>query len=125
MSRCHKTIYIGKIIREKVDERGIGYAEFARRINCSRTSLYSIFNSKSIDIDRLLVIQEVLEFDFIHEIYLNNTKEEQRALIQIPFKNGKADTSDLSQEIIAFLKQTILEQSPEETIPKETLDTRI
>ena len=125
MSRYHKTIYIGKIIREKVDERGIGYAEFARRINCSRTSLYSIFNSKSIDIERLLVIQEVLEFDFIHEIYLNNTKEEQRALIQIPFKNGKADTSDLSQEIIAFLKQTILEQSPEKTNPKETLDTRI
>lgn len=72
-----------------------------------------------------MVIQEVLEFDFIHEIYLNNTKEEQRALIQIPFKNGKADTSDLSQEIIAFLKQTILEQSPEKTNPKETLDTRI
>ncbi|ANU56384.1 hypothetical protein ADH74_19255 [Bacteroides caecimuris] len=35
-----KDIYIGKLIQQKVDERGISYAEFARQIHCARTSLY-------------------------------------------------------------------------------------
>lgn len=66
--------YIDEIIKAKVDEQGIGYAEFARRINCARTSLYNLFNSKSIDVERLLIISEVLNFNFIEEVYLKESR---------------------------------------------------
>jgi transcriptional regulator with XRE-family HTH domain len=65
-----KEIFIGKLIQEKVHESGLSYAEFARRICCTRSNIYRIFECKSIDIERLLLISDVLHYDFIHEIYL-------------------------------------------------------
>lgn len=107
MSRF-KDVYIGKIIRAKVDEKGIGYAEFARRINCARTSLYHIFNSKSIDVERLLLISEVLDFDFIGEVYLGReTPTYSSTFLQIPFRNGSVDLSHLPKELFELLKKEV------------------
>lgn len=64
-----RNIYIGRLIQEKVEERNMSYAEFARQIHCGRPNVYRIFNSKSIDVERLLLISEVLDYDFIHEVY--------------------------------------------------------
>lgn len=58
-----KDIFIGRIIQQKVDEKGMQYAEFARRINMARTSLYYLFNAKSIDVERLILISKVLGYD--------------------------------------------------------------
>lgn len=103
-----KSKYIGTIIREKVDEQGMSYTEFARRINCARTSLYNIFNSKSIDIERLIQISHVLEYDFIHEVYLKNTFHDNISYIKIPFRNGKVDFSELPEEILSLFKQQLI-----------------
>ena len=64
-----KNIYIGPIIKQKVIESGMTITEFADRINCERSSVYYIFKQKSIDTERLLKISEVLNFDFLAEIY--------------------------------------------------------
>ncbi len=69
-----KNIHIGKIIKEKLKERKISVAEFARQINCERATVYYIFTQKSIDIERLIRISEVLKYDFIIEIYLSQNK---------------------------------------------------
>ena len=103
-----KNKYIGAIIREKVDELGMSYAEFARRINCARTSLYNIFNSKSIDVERLIQISQVLEYDFIHEVYLKNSFAEKDSYIKIPFRNGKVDFDDLPEEIVSIFKKQLI-----------------
>jgi len=105
-----KDIYIGKIIQDKVDEKGIRYSDFAKQINCARTTLYHIFSSKSIDIERLVLISEVLEFDFIANIY---TKEyslcmhDGHAYIHIPFKNGDFDLTQIPETLIRALKKSI------------------
>ena len=105
-----KGIYIGQIIQEKVIERGLGYSEFARRINCARSSLYHIFNSKSIDIEKLILISDVLEYDFITEIYLQNKLISNfNTHIQIPLIDGKIDLSNLPKEVIALIKKQISE----------------
>lgn len=105
-----KGIYIGQIIQEKVIERGLGYSEFARRINCARSSLYHIFNSKSIDIEKLILISDVLEYDFITEIYLRNKfLSNFNTHIQIPLIDGKNDLSNLPKEVIALIKKQISE----------------
>ena len=62
-------IHIGDIIKQKVFENSITVKEFADRINCERTSVYYTFKQKSIDIEKLIKISEVLEYDFIHEVY--------------------------------------------------------
>ncbi|MDY0174940.1 MAG: helix-turn-helix transcriptional regulator [Bacteroidales bacterium] len=63
-------VFIGKIIEQKIRERNMSISEFANRINRSRTTVYDIFQRKSIDIDLLLTISKALEFDFLSEIYV-------------------------------------------------------
>ena len=116
MENSFKDIYIGKIIQQKVDERGLSYAEFARKINCARTSLYHIFNSKNIDIERLLLISEILQYDFIEEIYLKRKRQQSllSPCIVLPFNaegiEVEGDTIYTDEQIIDQLKE-ILEKS--------------
>jgi len=43
-----KNIHIGKNIQEKFEETGMSIAEFARRINCHRTTIYYLFERENI-----------------------------------------------------------------------------
>lgn len=71
-------IHIGEIIKGKVRERNMSIAEFAEKICCDRTTVYDLFKRSSIDVERLLRISSVLEFNFIKEIYLaKDDKEEE------------------------------------------------
>lgn len=60
----------------------MSYARFARLINCDRTTVYNIIRAKSIDIDRLIRISEVLDFDFIG-IYTVNMEKENMMKLQV------------------------------------------
>lgn len=55
---------IGKLIKEKLDERGLTATWLADRIPCGRANIYKIFNKNSIDTELLFRICVVLEFDF-------------------------------------------------------------
>lgn len=72
MVRYPKDVHIGKLIGQQIALKGISYAEFARQLNCDRTTVYSIIRSKSIDIDRLIRISKILDYDFIAKIYISN-----------------------------------------------------
>ncbi len=48
----------------------MSYAEFARRLNVERTTVYNIVRSKSIDVERLIRISQILEYDFLSRVYL-------------------------------------------------------
>lgn len=113
-----KDIYIGHIIQAKVDERGMSYAEFARSIHCARTSLYHLFESKSIDIERLLLICEVLEYDFISEVYghrmhsfLPHSAEcTDYPYLHLPIKKNRIDFTHLPPHILAWIKEQLAAQ---------------
>lgn len=110
METNFKDIYIGKLIEEKVKERHLTYAEFARMIHCSRTSLYYIFSSKSIDVERLLLISKVLNYDFIGEVYLKKENYNERVSVPhivIPFKDKDIDFSQLPPELLRLIKEKI------------------
>jgi hypothetical protein len=47
--------------------------KFADRLNCDRSVVDSIFKHKSIDIDRLVLISEILNIDFIHKYCWKDT----------------------------------------------------
>ena len=109
MESKYKEIYIGRIIQAKVDERGMSYAEFARSIHCARTSLYHLFESKSIDVERLLLIGEVLEFDFISEVYGHYSRYDfsSSPFIQLPIKDHHIDFSHLPPHLLNWLKEQL------------------
>ncbi|MDE6306382.1 MAG: helix-turn-helix domain-containing protein [Muribaculaceae bacterium] len=70
-----QSIHIGNLIRRRLDASGMTYTEFARRINCERQSLYYLFGCQSIDINRLLLISKVLDYDFIRNVYLADAED--------------------------------------------------
>ncbi|MBO5084651.1 MAG: helix-turn-helix transcriptional regulator [Bacteroidaceae bacterium] len=114
MDAYFKDIYIGKLIQQKVEERHLTYSEFARMIHCSRTSLYSIFNSKSIDTERLLHISKVLGYDFINEVYLKHTQDTntlESPHIILPIRNRDIDISELPPELLRLIKEKIGEMN--------------
>ncbi len=95
-------VFIGSIIEQKVKERKMSIAEFASRINRSRTTVYDIFSRKSIDIDLLLTISDALDYDFIAEIYLKTPpKASNRCFIAVEVSPSalQADMKALSPEI--------------------------
>lgn len=58
------SISIGTKIRKRLDERGETVVWLARRLSCSRTNVYKIFEKQDLDSGLLLRISTVLEHDF-------------------------------------------------------------
>lgn len=61
-------IHIGRLIKSVFDASGITVAEFARRINCGRPNVYSIFERNSIDVLQLVNISNALNHNFLNDI---------------------------------------------------------
>ena len=71
MAKPHR-IHIGHLIKEVFDEKGISVTEFARRINCARPNVYSIFERYDIGVEQLIDISEALDHNFLDDIQLNS-----------------------------------------------------
>ncbi|MDX5326072.1 MAG: helix-turn-helix domain-containing protein [Bacteroidota bacterium] len=65
------SIDIGSVIRERLENEGMTKAEFARRLNRSPQTIHDIFSRKSIHIDLLFEISEILRFDFFEYVSRN------------------------------------------------------
>lgn len=67
MAKPHR-IHIGHLIKMIFEEKGISVTEFARRINCARPNVYSIFDRYDISVEQLIDISEALEHNFFDDI---------------------------------------------------------
>ena len=70
-----RMIPIGRLIQEKLEERGLTAAWLADQIPCGRANVYKIFNKHSIDTEMLRRISIVLDFDFF-QYYSQQLKKE-------------------------------------------------
>jgi len=77
----YQNIDIGERIKHKFDESNLSISKFAKLIRSSRSNVYNIFNSKSIDIDKLILISEALNHDFIQEYVDNNSYPNSRYIV--------------------------------------------
>lgn len=57
-------VFIGRLIKEVTERRGMSKSELGRRLNMSPTNVHKIFKRESIDTALLQNISQVLEFDF-------------------------------------------------------------
>ena len=58
--------HIGHLIRQEVERQGLTVVALARKLSCSRTNIYKIFDRQSIDTDQLFRISSLLHTDFFH-----------------------------------------------------------
>jgi len=99
-------IHIGSIIRRVLDESGMSYTEFAHRISCERQSLYYLFGCQSIDINRLLLISKVLNYDFIRNVYLSGDGKADVALHRLPIDLTADELNDIDEIVIRIHHKT-------------------
>lgn len=73
----------------------MSYAEFARQLCVERTTVYNIVRSKSIDIERLIRISNILGYDFLRNVYLSGREDGSPVLkIEINGKEIQTDRAD-------------------------------
>jgi transcriptional regulator with XRE-family HTH domain len=66
-------VFIGNIIKEVTERRGISKSELGRRLNMSPTNVHKIFKRETIDTGLLENISAVLEYNFF-EHYTSGKK---------------------------------------------------
>ena len=99
-------IHIGDIIKQQIAKKSITIKEFAEMINCERTTVYNIFERKSIDSELLLKISEALNFDFYNEFYLNRKTNNfsKKILIAFEIEEENLNKLDLPDNLIKLLQ---------------------
>ena len=70
-----KNIHIGSILRKYMYNHGISPQWLASKIGCNRSKIYKIYEKKSIDIDLLIKISEILNYNFLDEYREETTTE--------------------------------------------------
>lgn len=94
-------IHIGSLIKEKVEERGLSISDFARLLHYERTNIYKIFKRRSIDVDLLIRISQVLAYDFLREVYLKSTPD-------MPARPTCSVTIEVDKEDLEIIRQLLL-----------------
>lgn len=105
-SVMHKNIHIGSLIRQKLDQSGMPYKDFAHFINCERQSLYYLFSCRSIDIERLILIGNILNYDFIRNVYLNSDTDNHIEQKSITINIDKESIKNLDNIILKLNNAT-------------------
>lgn len=101
-------IHIGEIIKQKFEESGMSIVEFSSKINRTRSTIYDIFGRKSIDVDLLLKISEVLKYNFMEKVYIQHPKSSKnlKYFLAIEVDEEELSSIDIIGEVY-LLKQMI------------------
>lgn len=63
-----ENLHIGQLVKAVFDKSGMSVAEFARQINCERTNVYAIFRRRTIDVELLVKISYILDYNFLDDV---------------------------------------------------------
>ncbi|MBQ9077477.1 MAG: helix-turn-helix transcriptional regulator [Muribaculaceae bacterium] len=93
------SVHIGEEIRKRLDSSGMPYKDFASRLHCTRSALYHLFRSKSIDTEKLITISRILNYDFITKLY-TKPGELPEIYIAVPAGSSLLESSAIEDHII-------------------------
>ena len=65
-------VHIGKEIRKVMKQRRITVVEVAAMLNLHRQSVYDMLSRDNIDVKRLALISELLDYDFYNALFGKN-----------------------------------------------------
>ena len=100
-----KNIHIGSIIKKVLIEQSLSVTEFASKINRERTTVYDIFERKSIDIELLIKISHALNYDFIHKVYFphNTLVESHKVLVAFEVEENVIEKLNMPKEFVCLV----------------------
>lgn len=105
MAKPHR-MHIGHLIKEVFDEKGISVTEFARRINCARPNVYSIFERYDIGVEQLIDISEALDHNFLDDVQLKSGLDSNLPTRKLDIHfNLEAFTVEKAEKIVAFVNE--------------------
>jgi len=93
-----KDLHIGSLIKSVVVEKKIEVVAFADALCCDRSNIYSIFERKTIDTDKLIRISEILGHNFLLE-YFEEEKPYGDCLILIETTKKEIDRFALDKSL--------------------------
>lgn len=132
MSFNVKKIHIGKLLHEKVNEKGLDMYRIEKFLNCNEMEILSMYEKPSIDTEILLRWSKLLKYDFfriyVQHIILFAPSEKSGSEIQGKQKLPSYRKNVYTKEIINFVLEllnkgvkTKAEIIEEYRIPKTTL----
>jgi len=105
MAKPHR-MHIGHLIKDVFDEKGISVTEFARRINCARPNVYSIFERYDIGVEQLIDISEALDHNFLDDIQLKSGLDSHLPTRHLDVHlNLEAFPADKAERIVSFVNE--------------------
>lgn len=60
-------VHIGQLIKSVFDESGMTVSELARQLRCERTNVYTIFKRRTVDVELLAMLSEILNHNFLDD----------------------------------------------------------
>lgn len=60
-------VHIGQLVKSVFDESGMTVSELARQLRCERTNVYTIFKRRTIDVELLAMLSEILNHNFLDD----------------------------------------------------------
>ena len=107
MAKPHRNrMHIGHLIKEVFDESGISVTEFARRINCARPNVYSIFERYDIGVEQLIDISEALNHNFLDDVQLKSGLNSQLQARQLNLSfNLESFTAEKAERITELVQE--------------------
>ena len=110
MAKPHR-MHIGHLIKKVFDEKGMSVTEFARRINCARPNVYSIFERYDIGVEQLIDISEALDHNFLDDIQLKSGMDSRLQTRQLNVRfNLEAFSTEKARQIIKLVEELAEEQ---------------
>lgn len=64
-----KDVHIGEMIHQELVRQGRTVNWFAKGIYCEKSNVYKMFKRKSIDLDQLIKVSQVLNHNFLRDCY--------------------------------------------------------
>ena len=101
-------VHIGQIIKTVFDESGMTVSELARQLRCERTNVYTIFRRRTIDVELLARLSEILNHNFLDDAirqYGLDTTLTQQLNLSITFSNLPAEKIMLLAQFMEILEK--------------------
>lgn len=105
MAKPHR-MHIGHLIKDVFDEKGMSVTEFARRINCARPNVYSIFERYDIGVEQLIDISEALDHNFLDDVQMRSGLDSNLKTQQLNVHlNLEAFSADKAEKIVTLVHE--------------------
>jgi len=102
-------MHIGKNIYSVFNQTGLTVSQFARMVEIQRTRIYSIFESKTIDVMLLCKISDVLHYDFLQSLKSGEVEKQNSTIINIQFQIVAERLADFIKQINRLKKAGLIE----------------